>query len=241
MVRRRGSTKKDRIILESSLGDYLMGVPAAGVNPLLAHDVNYPKTPIAGIDEVGRGPLAGPLVAAAVILEPGRDYPGVMDSKKLTHFERMALSDIIKQHCLDWAISFKTPKEVDEMNPLQATLQAMTEACDGLKIKPGTILVDGTMRPPIDGAVVPIEKGDTKSLSIAAASIIAKVARDAHMLLEAKKYPHYGFDRNKGYGTKEHLLALSRFGPCEIHRRTYRSVRDDSPPKPGTPLGKLFF
>jgi ribonuclease HII len=201
-----------------------MGFEDPNVDPLVAFDESFAKRPLAGIDEVGRGPLAGPLVAAAVILDPLKEYPGVDDSKKLSHDERMELAVLIKENALSWSIASKTAKEVDELNPLQATLMAMTEAFNGLRVKPLVVLVDGKMRPPIEGAVVPVVKGDAKSLSIAAASILAKVARDTYMLEAHAQYPQYGFHRHKGYGTKEHLLALAHFGPSPIHRLTYRSV-----------------
>jgi ribonuclease HII len=248
MGRRRGSSNKNKLKTDetgSSLGVYLSDGENLGINSYLAFDLNFKKLPLVGIDEVGRGPLAGPLVVAAVLLPTGRDFPGVMDSKKLTHEERISLDATIKQHCIGWSIVFKSPQDVDNLNPLQATLQAMTEAYESLKLKcskeleeGGTVLVDGTISPPINAQVVPVKKGDGKSLSIAAASIIAKVARDAHMLEEHLKYPQYGFDRHKGYGTKEHVLAIHHYGPSPIHRLTYRSVKNDSVNP--NPLGTLF-
>ncbi|MDR2461343.1 MAG: ribonuclease HII [Deltaproteobacteria bacterium] len=229
MRRRKGSKK---IVTESATG--LFSQPEDPLSdPLFFFDNSFGKRPLAGIDEVGRGPLAGPIVACAVILDPLKEYPGVDDSKKLSHEERLELSHLIKETALAWTLAFKSPKEVDQLNPLQATLKAMAEAYQQLELKPQVVLIDGTVRPPIDAQVVPIVKGDSKSLSIAAASILAKVARDTHMLEEHKRYPQYGFDRHKGYGTKEHLLALAHYGPSPIHRLTYRSVLPPSPrPRP---------
>jgi ribonuclease HII len=242
MARRKGPPRKKKENKEPAVGGLDMPPSDPNINPLLDFDNCYPNRPLAGLDEVGRGPLAGPLVVAAVILEPGRDIPGVDDSKKLSHEERIKLAKIIKDEALDWTIVFKTPQEVDEINPLQCTLVAMAEAYQRLKIKPTTVLVDGNIRPLItDSAMFNIVMGDSKSLTIAAASIIAKVARDEHMLEEHKKYPHYGFDRHKGYGTKEHILALKHFGPSPIHRLSYRSVKpQDHGPSPFG-LGPLFF
>jgi ribonuclease HII len=241
--RRRGSTRKRKEQKEAAAGGLELPNGDPGVNLLLDFDNAYTNIPIAGIDEVGRGPLAGPLVAAAVILEHGVDYPGVDDSKKLSHEERVQVAALIKEKALDWTIVFKSPKEVDEMNPLRATLTAMAEAYQRLKIRPATVLVDGNIKPLITNCpMYCIVRGDSKSLSIAAASIIAKVARDEIMLEEHNKYPKYGFDRHKGYGTKEHLLALKHYGPCEIHRLSYRSVTpQDTTPSPFTGLGPLFL
>jgi ribonuclease HII len=242
MARRKGPPRKERDVQDAQGGGLNMPPTDPNINPLLDFDNYYSNKPLAGVDEVGRGPLAGPLVVAAVILEPGRDIPGVNDSKKLTHEERVSLAKIIKEEALDWSIIFKTAKEVDEINPLQCTLIAMAEAYQRLKIRPKTVLVDGTIRPLItDSAMFNIVRGDGKSLTIAAASIIAKVARDEHMLEEHKKYPHYGFDRHKGYGTKEHLLALSHYGPSPIHRLSYRSVKPEDPRPSPFGLGPLFL
>lgn len=176
---------------------------------------------ICGIDEAGRGPLAGPVYAAAVILKKGQTIEGVNDSKKLSEKKREALYNKIIDECLAYAIGVADEKEIDEINILQATFLAMKRAVDGLSIKPGCALVDGNQIPPLDCSVSTIIKGDSKSESIAAASILAKVARDRYMLEMAQKYPQYCFEKHKGYGTKLHYEMIEKHGICDIHRKSF--------------------
>lgn len=175
---------------------------------------------IAGIDEVGRGPLAGPVYAAAVILNPDKDIYGVRDSKKLSKEKREELSQKICEDCLCYCIASASVEEIDTLNILNATKLAMKRAIEGLEIKPQHILIDA-LRLNIDIPQTPIIKGDDTSVSIGAASIIAKVKRDEYMDMLSVKYPQYHFDSNKGYGTQEHIEALQKYGPSEHHRRTF--------------------
>ncbi|MDR1536748.1 MAG: ribonuclease HII [Clostridiales bacterium] len=176
---------------------------------------------IAGIDEVGRGPLAGPVMAAAVILPAGARIPGINDSKKLSAKKREMLAKAIKEHAVAWAIGAMNEKAVDEMNILQATRKAMEEAVEGLSQKPDALLIDALSLPKIPIKQLSIVKGDSLSVSIAAASILAKVERDALMTAYHELYPEYGFDSNKGYGTAKHLEAIGKYGLCPIHRVTF--------------------
>lgn len=178
---------------------------------------------ICGIDEVGRGPLAGPVFASAVILPTGCVIPGVNDSKKLSPKKREESFAIIKEKAVGWAIGFATEQEIDQINILQATFLAMRRAVEALPKKPDLALVDGNRTPFLgDGIKVrTIVKGDGSSESIAAASIMAKVSRDRLMIKLDKLYPEYGFTRNKGYGTAEHVKALLQYGPCPIHRTSF--------------------
>ncbi len=176
---------------------------------------------ICGIDEAGRGPLAGPVYAAAVILKKGQTIEGVNDSKKLSEKKREALYNKIIDECLASAIGVADEKEIDEINILQATFLAMKRAVDGLSIKPDCALVDGNQIPPLDCSVTTVIKGDSKSESIAAASILAKVARDRYMLEMAQKYPQYCFEKHKGYGTKLHYEMIEKYGICDIHRKSF--------------------
>lgn len=176
---------------------------------------------ICGIDEAGRGPLAGPVYAAAVILPQGLVIDGLNDSKKLTEKKREQLFEIIVHEAVSFGIGFATEKEIDEINILQATYLAMKRACEGLTVPAGYALVDGNRMPGLDIPGETIVKGDGKSPSIAAASILAKVTRDRLMYDCDIKYPEYGFAKHKGYGTKVHTDALLKYGPCEIHRNTF--------------------
>lgn len=176
---------------------------------------------ICGIDEVGRGPLAGPVYAAAVILPKDCDILYINDSKKLSEKKREILSAEIKEKAVAWAIGTADNKRIDEINILQATYEAMREAIKKLEIKPDILLNDAVTIPSVDIKQIPIIKGDAKSASIAAASIVAKVARDALMAEYAKEYPGYGFERNKGYGTAEHIAAIREKGITPIHRMTF--------------------
>ena len=176
---------------------------------------------ICGVDEAGRGPLAGPVYAAAVILEKGQTIEGVNDSKKLSEKKRELLFDKIINECKDYSIGTASEKEIDELNILQATFLAMKRAVDGLSVKPDCALVDGNQIPNLDCDVTTVVKGDAKSESIAAASILAKVSRDRYMLEMAEKYPQYGFEKHKGYGTKLHYEMIEKYGICDIHRKSF--------------------
>lgn len=176
---------------------------------------------VCGIDEAGRGPLAGPVCAAAVILPEGCIIEGVNDSKKLTEKKREQLFDVIKETALAYSIATADEKEIDEINILQATYLAMNRAFRGLSIKPDMALVDGNRDPNLGIPTRTIVKGDANSMSIAAASILAKVTRDRFMLEMDKKYPEYQFAKHKGYGTKLHYEMLDKYGASEIHRMSF--------------------
>lgn len=177
---------------------------------------------ICGVDEAGRGPLAGPVYAAAVILPKGHIVEGVNDSKKLSEKKRELLFDKIIDECVCYSIGTASEKEIDEINILQATYLAMKRAVDGLEIVPQLALIDGNRIPPLTASdAKAIVKGDAKSASIACASILAKVSRDRYMLKMAEKYPEYQFEKHKGYGTKLHYEMIEQFGICEIHRKTF--------------------
>ena len=176
---------------------------------------------VCGIDEAGRGPLCGPVVAAAVILKKDDHIEGVNDSKKLTEKKREELFEIIKERAVAWSVGIVDEEIIDRINILEATRLAMKKAVEGLSVKPDFALVDAEKKVPIDVPYSPIIKGDALSESIAAASIIAKVTRD-HMIIELdKEYPEYGFAKNKGYGTKEHTEAILKYGLCKAHRRSF--------------------
>ncbi|MGQ9557240.1 MAG: ribonuclease HII [Desulfurispora sp.] len=180
---------------------------------------------IAGVDEAGRGPLAGPVVAAAVILPPDCRLPGLKDSKQLTARQRQALAAAIQQQALAWNVALATVAEIDRLNILQASLLAMQRAVRGLSIAPQHVLVDGRfIVPGLDLPQTALVRGDTLSPGIAAASVLAKVYRDDLMQALHQLYPQYGFDRHKGYPTAEHRAALRQFGPSPVHRRTFRGV-----------------
>ncbi len=176
---------------------------------------------ICGVDEAGRGPLAGPVCAAAVILPRDLEIEGLNDSKKLTEKRREALYDIIVKEAVAYGIAFATEQEIDEINILQATFLAMRRAIGQLSVRPDMLLVDGNREPESDIPVKTIVKGDSLSANIAAASILAKVTRDRFMLEQDRLYPEYGFALHKGYGTKAHYAALTEHGACPIHRRTF--------------------
>ena len=176
---------------------------------------------VCGVDEAGRGPLAGPVCAAAVILPPGLEIPGLNDSKKLTDKKRRELYDIIIEQAVSYGIAFASEQEIDEINILQATFLAMRRAMDQLRVRPDIALIDGNRETDFGLPVQTIVKGDSLSANIAAASILAKVTRDRFMLEVDEKYPQYGFATHKGYGTRAHYAALREFGPCPIHRRTF--------------------
>ncbi len=176
---------------------------------------------VCGIDEAGRGPLAGPVCAAAVILPAGLEIEGLNDSKKLSEKRRDALYDVIIEKAVAYGIAFADEKEIDEVNILQATFLAMRRAFEALSVRPEMALVDGNRDPKLSVPVETIVGGDGKSASIAAASILAKVTRDRYMLQMAEQYPQYGFEVHKGYGTKRHYAALTEFGASPIHRQTF--------------------
>ena len=182
----------------------------------------------AGIDEAGRGPLAGPVYAAAVILDPARPIRGLRDSKLLTPEQRDALAIQIRSKALAWSVAWADAAEIDALNILQATLLAMRRAVEGLTLIPMEAIVDGNQCPRLACPVHAIVKGDRYVASISAASILAKTARDALLVELDRLYPHYGFAHNKGYGTPEHLIALQAHGPCAIHRRTFAPVAQTS-------------
>ena len=176
---------------------------------------------ICGVDEAGRGPLAGPVCAAAVILPPHIEIPGLNDSKKLSDKRRRELMPVIKEKSLAWGVGFASHQEIDDINILQATFLAMERAIANLNVKPDLALIDGNREKDFGIPVKTVVKGDSRSASIAAASVIAKVTRDDLMLKEAEKYPAYGFEIHKGYGTKAHYEALRLYGPSPIHRMTF--------------------
>ena len=179
---------------------------------------------IAGVDEAGRGPLAGPVVAAAVILDDLNPIAGLADSKKLTALKRERLYDEIRAKALCCSIAEATVEEIDEFNILQATMLAMRRAVEGLRLKPTKVLVDGNRLPVLDVLAEAIVKGDSKVPAISAASILAKVTRDRWCAELDAQYPQYGFAGHKGYGTTEHLAALQQHGACPQHRKTFSPV-----------------
>lgn len=180
---------------------------------------------VAGVDEAGRGPLAGPVVAAAVILDDRVPIPGLADSKKLSALQRDRLHDAIRAHALCCSVAEASVEEIDRLNILQATLLAMRRAVEGLRLKPALVLVDGNRLPVLDVRAEAIVKGDAKVAAISAASILAKVTRDRQLLDHHAAFPQYGFDRHKGYGTADHLQALREHGPCPLHRRSFAPVQ----------------
>ena len=177
---------------------------------------------VAGVDEAGRGPLAGPVVAAAVILPPGYEHPGINDSKKLSSRQRDRLYAIIQHDAVSIGVGLSEAPLIDRVNILQATLLAMKEAVLELFPPPDFLLIDGLNRIDLATPQEAIIRGDSQSVSIAAASIIAKVSRDRLMEMYHRQFPQYNFLRNKGYGTKEHRAAIVKFGRCKIHRRSFR-------------------
>lgn len=181
-------------------------------------------SPVAGVDEAGRGPLAGPVVAAAVVLDPENPIAGLADSKKLSPRQREALLPEILEKARAVAIAAAGPREIERINILQASLRAMAAAAEGLGHAPAHVLVDGNRKIPTAIPQTPLVKGDSRCACIAAASVVAKVYRDRVMARMDGRFPGYGFGRHKGYPTRDHLAALARHGPCRIHRRTFRGV-----------------
>lgn len=194
--------------------------------PDLFEGLELPAIRQAGVDEAGRGPLAGPVFAAAVILDDNRAIDGLDDSKRLTALRREELAMEIRSHALAWCIASASVAEIDALNILGATMLAMRRACEGLKVVPQQVLVDGNQVPPGLGCPAQyVIGGDAKVPAISAASILAKTARDAYCADMHARYPEYGFDRHKGYATAQHLEHLLRLGPCEEHRRSFAPVR----------------
>ena len=176
---------------------------------------------ICGVDEAGRGPLAGPVCAGACILPRGLEIDGLNDSKKLSEKRREALYEIITQKAIAWAVCMVDEKTIDEINILQATFRAMRGAAAQLDPQPDFCLVDGNRDPGLGLPTLTVVKGDARCATVAAASILAKVTRDRFLRAQAERYPQYGFEIHKGYGTKAHYAALAQYGPCPIHRRTF--------------------
>jgi len=181
---------------------------------------------ICGVDEAGRGPLAGPVSAAAVILDPANPIPGLNDSKKLSEKQRDKLALLIRERALAWAVAYASVEEIDRLNILQATLLAMQRAVQALSIQPQQVLVDGLYCPQTGIPSEAIVKGDSKVAAISAASILAKTDRDALMLQLDAQYPQYGFALHKGYPTAAHLAALRAYGASEVHRKSFKPVRE---------------
>lgn len=201
------------------------------MKPASRHDqsdffaVNPNEVLLAGVDEVGRGPLVGAVVTAAVILDPARPIVGLADSKKLTAAHRKHLAEQIRERALAWALGRAEPWEIDQLNILQATMLAMQRAVAALPVTPTSVLIDGNRCPPLPMPAQTVVKGDASVPAISAASILAKVARDAEMQTLAQLHPGYGFAKHKGYPTPEHLEALQRLGPLPEHRRSFAPVR----------------
>ena len=180
---------------------------------------------ICGVDEAGRGPIAGPVYAAAVVLDAHRPIAGLRDSKLLSASRREGLADLIRRHSAAFAVGIASVEEIDRLNILQATLLAMQRAVEGLGMLPDEAWIDGNRCPRLPCPARAIVQGDRLHAAISAASILAKTARDAEMHRMHERFPHYGFDRHKGYPTSEHLAMLEQFGPTEIHRRSFAPVR----------------
>ncbi|MBS3977843.1 MAG: ribonuclease HII [Syntrophomonadaceae bacterium] len=181
---------------------------------------------IAGVDEAGRGPLAGPVVAAAVIFKAGNIPEGIKDSKELRPCQRSSLSEAIKEKAAAWSVAAVSADQVDALNILQATIRAMTAAISALNIEPQYIITDAVRLPGIMIPHLPLVQGDRLCVCVGAASILAKVNRDNLMDLWSREYPQYGFNQHKGYPTPEHLKALRKYGPCPIHRKTFKGVKE---------------
>ncbi|MGM3424623.1 ribonuclease HII [Pseudomonas sp. MS15a(2019)] len=192
----------------------------------LGLDFNLVEALVAGVDEVGRGPLCGAVVTAAVILDPGKPILGLNDSKKLSLTRREALFDEIQEKALAWCVARAEVAEIDQLNILHATMLAMQRAVEGLRVQPRLALIDGNRCPRLAVPSSPVVKGDSQVPAIAAASILAKVTRDREMQVLDTLYPGYGLAGHKGYPTAEHLDALRRLGPTPIHRRSFAPVRD---------------
>jgi ribonuclease HII len=184
-----------------------------------------PERHICGVDEAGRGPIAGPVFAAAVILDPRRPIAGLKDSKLLSPLRREALALAIREAALSWSVASASVEEIDRLNILQASLLAMRRAVECLSVEPQEAWVDGNRCPALACGARAVVGGDRRVPEISAASILAKTARDAEMLRLHEQFPHYGLDRHKGYPTRDHLAMLARHGACEIHRRSFTPVQ----------------
>lgn len=195
---------------------------------------------IAGVDEAGRGPLAGPVVAAAVILDPEKPIAGLADSKTLSEKKRLALYQLIQEKALAWSVADANVEEIDQLNILQATLLSMQRAVNQLSVEPDHVLVDGNRLPVLLIPAQAIVQGDRKIQAISAASIIAKVHRDLIMQEYAREYPDFAFDLHKGYGTQKHLAELAQFGPLSIHRKSFKPVKDLLPLPVKVQLTRLY-
>lgn len=193
------------------------------MNWLEFEEIAYSKgyRSVCGVDEAGRGPLAGPVCAAAVILPEGLILEGVNDSKKLTEKKREKLFDVIIENAVAYSIAYATVEEIEDINILNATMLAMKRAVEGLSVKADFAYIDGNKVPELSIPAEYIVKGDARSMSVAAASILAKVSRDRLLLEYAKEYPQYMFEKHKGYGTKVHTDAIKEFGPCPVHRMSF--------------------
>jgi ribonuclease HII len=189
---------------------------------MLSDEFNW----VCGVDESGRGPLAGPVFAACVILNPGRRIDGLADSKTLSEDKRNKLTVAIKANSIAWAIGVASVREIDRLNILQASLLAMKRAVESLSFIPARVLVDGNQSPRLKCPVTTIVRGDSLVPDISAASILAKTARDAEMVALHKRFPNYGFDRHKGYSTEQHIAALRVYGISEVHRLSFAPVRE---------------
>jgi len=187
-------------------------------------DLPSPSARLCGVDEAGRGPLAGAVFAAAVVLDPGRPIRGLADSKVLAESTRLKLAERIREKAVAWAVAHATVEEIDAINILQATLLAMRRAVEALAMEPEEVCVDGLYTPQVRFPCRAIVDGDARVRAISAASILAKTARDAEMCELDPRYPLYGFAHHKGYASPEHLAALRQHGPCEIHRRSFEPV-----------------
>ena len=192
---------------------------------MTGYQLRYRGKLLAGVDEVGRGPLAGDVVTAAVILDPRRPVAGLADSKKLSVNRRNQLAEEIREKALSWHVARASVDEIDEYNILRATLLAMVRAVDGLTLKPEYVAVDGNRLPDWGYAAEAVVRGDDKVPAISAASILAKVCRDAEMCLAEQAFPGYGFASHKGYGTRAHREAIVLLGPCLIHRKSFEPVK----------------
>jgi len=187
--------------------------------------LDFPEGLLCGVDEAGRGPIAGPVAAAAVMLHPDRPIPGLNDSKKLSAAQRAALEGHIKAHALAWCTAFASVAEIDQLNILQATLLAMRRAVEGLEQAPAVVAVDGLYSPRLPATTIAVVQGDARVAAISAASILAKTERDRVMEALGRAYPQYQFDRHKGYPTALHLARLREHGVCPHHRRSFAPVR----------------
>lgn len=197
------------------------------MSKVIIEPFKYPEgyTLFAGVDEVGRGPLVGDVVTAAVILDPNNPFEGLTDSKKLTEKKRLALFPEIKEKALAWSVGRCSPAEIDELNILHATMLAMTRAVEGLSVKPEYVLIDGNRVPELSMPGQAVVKGDLRVAEISAASIIAKVVRDQEMEELDKLHPEFGFAKHKGYPTKAHFEAIEKHGVIEQHRKSFKPVK----------------